>query len=240
MKQLFIGTSGWSYGHWRERFYPAGLAQKDYLEFYADKFTTVELNNSFYRLPSAKTFESWRERTPKGFVFSVKASRYITHVRKLKEAAEAWGRFYANARSLGEKLGPVLFQLPPNWGVDVNRLASFLQLLPEGLRAVFEFRHPSWFDPTVYDLLSRQGAGLCQARSAQWPSTNIVTAAFVFIRMHGSRPTYGSLYSIEELKKEAERINGYLENGLDVYVYFNNDAQAFAVDNARELREILG
>jgi uncharacterized protein YecE (DUF72 family) len=239
MGKLFIGTSGWSYPHWRKRFYPADITQKTHLEYYAANFNTVELNNSFYRLPSAGTFDDWRRRTPDGFVFSVKASRYITHVRKLKNAGDAWERFYTNARSLGDKLGPVLFQFPANWGVAENRLASFLELLPRKIRAVFEFRHSSWFEPDIYDLLRRHNAALCQARSANWPSTDTVTASFVFIRMHGSRPTYGSRYSTEELRDEAARIRGYLGNGSDVYVYFNNDAQAFAVDNARELRELL-
>lgn len=238
--KLIIGTSGWSYKDWRGTFYPIDLPQDRWLEFYAKHFSSVEINNSFYRLPTRATFEAWEEKTPDGFLFSVKASRYLTHVKKLKEPEKPWERFIQSAEGLKEKLGPLLFQFPERWRVNLERLEYFVSLLPGTHRYVFEFRHPSWFSEEVYALLAQKGAALCIADSALWPRVFKITAPFTFIRMHGGRELYASEYSEAELNFWAEKIAGFLDRRLDVFVYFNNDAHGFAVKNAMELKRLLG
>ncbi len=233
--KLYIGTSGWSYKHWRGVFYPEDLPQSKWLGFYAKHFSTVEINNSFYRLPKRETFKSWKDKTPSGFVFAVKASRYITHVKKLKDVDEAWERFFYNALALGEKLGPVLFQFPASWHANAERLAGFLSILPDGYRYAFEFRNESWFNDGIYSLLEKKKAALAIADSPQWPLVLETTAPFTFIRMHGGRILYASDYSAKELSEWAQKVAGYLNRRLDVYVYFNNDAHGYAVKNARQL-----
>lgn len=237
--RAYVGTSGWSYPHWRNLFYAKGLPQNRWLAFYAEHFDTVELNNPFYRLPRPETFEKWRHATPKGFVFAVKASRYLTHVRKLAEPNEPWRKLYESARHLAGKLGPILFQFPPNWKADPKRLEGFLEVLPEDLRYAFEFRNPTWFDADVYELLAAKPAALCQADSPRLPTHYEITAPYTFVRMHGGSRLYASEYSVEELEIWAERILGYLHRGIDSYVYFNNDAHGFAVKNALKLKELL-
>ncbi|MCL6472998.1 MAG: DUF72 domain-containing protein [Firmicutes bacterium] len=237
--KLYIGTSGWSYKHWKDIFYPANLPERKWLEFYATKFSTVEINNSFYRLPRRETFESWRASTPPGFVFAVKANRYITHIKKLKNVDTALVRFFENASGLADKLGPVLFQFPANWHANADRLESFLNILPNGYKYAFEFRHTSWFRDNIYALLEQKGAALCIADSPEWPSPFKITAPFVFIRMHGSRQLYASDYTTDELSRWAKKIGDLLDRRLDVYIYFNNDAHGYAVKNAQELRELL-
>lgn len=237
---LLIGTSGWSYKDWRGRFYPPGTAVDDYLAFYSRTFSTVEINNSFYRLPPPESFKRWARATPEDFIFSVKASRYISHVKKLKGIEGPLKRFLSAASGLGRKLGPVLFQFPANWKANPARLSEMLDLAPEGFRYVFEFRHPSWFQEDVYDLLAGHGAALCLAYSEKWPNADKITADFVFIRLHGQQPTYASKYSHEELKDLAAKIATYRRLNFDIFVYFNNDANAFAVQNALELRELTG
>lgn len=200
----------------------------------------MEINNSFYRLPTIEMFSAWREQTPPDFVFSVKADRYLTHIKKLKDPVSPWKNFYTNASALNGKLGPILFQFPPNWQVNVERLSAFLAIIPVGLKTAFEFRHASWFNRAVYDLLIQHGAALCQADSPDWPNSELITAGYVFIRMHGGRELYTSRYTVRELANLASRVKIYLDRGLSVYVYFNNDAQGHAVTNALELRRLLG
>lgn len=237
--QLYIGTSGWSYRHWKGIFYPPTLPANEWLAFYASRFSTVEVNSSFYRLPKRETFEIWRDRTPAGFTFAVKASRYITHLKKLKDVDDAWERFIENASGLGEKLGPILFQFPANWHANLERLAAFLAMLPDEFRYVFEFRHESWFNPDVYTLLKKKNAALCIADSPEWPEVCEITAPFTFIRMHGGRELYASEYSTAELFEWAKLIAGFLHQRLDVFVYFNNDAYGFAIKNATQLKEFV-
>ncbi len=242
--KLFIGTSGFSYSHWEDGvFYPKGLAKTKQLEYYAKHFQTVELNNPFYRLPSVKTFSSWRERTPKGFIFSVKVSRYITHIKYLRQCKAAWKTFLERAEHLESKLGPFLFQLPPNWHKNLDRLENFLKLLGEKNkkhRYVFEFRHPSWFFKDTYNLFKKyKNISLCLADSPRWPFKEIITGDFIYIRMHGGKILYGSNYSKKELKQWGEKIKKWLKKKLDVYIYFNNDVQGFAVKNAKLLKKIL-
>ncbi|MBE0447922.1 MAG: DUF72 domain-containing protein [Actinobacteria bacterium] len=236
---LYIGTSGWSYKHWRGLFYPAELSQSKWLEFYARTFATVEINSSFYRLPKRETFELWRERTPQEFIFAVKASRYITHVKKLKGAEEALEKFLRNANGLGEKLGPILFQFPANWRANLERLDGFIKILPPNYRYAFEFRHESWFSEDTYTLLRGGNAALCIADSPQWPISYEITSPFTFIRLHGGQILYASEYSDVELSRWAEIIAGFLSRRLDVFVYFNNDAFGYAVKNAQYLKRLL-
>jgi len=238
---VWIGTSGFVYPHWRNGvFYPPGLPQKEELAFFAQSFRTVELNNPFYRLPEKETFTGWRRRTPPDFRFAVKASRYITHIRKLKEAEEPLRTFLDRARGLGAKLGPVLFQFPAAWGVDLERLRRFLKVLPKGREFAFEFRHPSWLAQPVYDLLREYKAALCLAvRQTMSPEQEIVTAGFTYIRMHGGTGRDGD-FTRPELEKWAARTRGFLQAGARVYIYFNNDQHGFAVRNALDLMSLLG
>lgn len=240
MAKLFIGTSGYVYPHWRKGvFYPEGLPQKKELEYYSQHFNTVELNNPFYRLPEAKTFFNWQKRVPENFIFTVKVSRFITHIKKLKSCQRPWQIFLKRSIRLEKKLGPFLFQFSPQWKKDLGRLKNFLELLKktdQKYRYVFEFRHPSWFSEDVYQLLKKQkNTSLCLADSPRWPFKEIITGDFIYIRMHGGRILYTSNYTSKELKGWAKKIKTWLNQGLDVYVYFNNDALGFAVKNAKEL-----
>lgn len=233
------GTSGWNYKHWRETFYPKSLPQKDWLRFYSERFSTVEINTSYYHLPKAESFVAWREETPPCFTFAVKASRYITHMKKLKGVDDAVDLFFERAYNLGDKLGPILFQLPPNLHVDLPRLEDFLTILPRGPLHTFEFRHQSWLVPQVYELLRRYNAGLCLIALPGFPVVEEATAKLVYIRMHGSEIKYGDSFPTEELSAWADRISKFLAQGHEVYIYFNNDAHAYAVANATEIRGLV-
>lgn len=235
--EYFIGTSGWVYPHWRGVFYPPELPQSKWLDFYTSKFRTVEINNSFYRLPSEEAFKGWRKNAPDGFVFAVKANRFITHIKRLKNADEPLERFLSRATLLGEKLGPVLYQLPPNMKRNDETLESFLKLLPPGIQHVFEFRHPSWFDERVFELLRRYNAGFCIFDMPGFTTPLVATADFAYIRFHGSAILYGGCYTDEELSSWAERIKGL--EVKRVYIYFNNDMEGYAVMNAKTLSRFL-
>jgi len=237
--KLYIGTSGWSYKHWTDIFYPSDLPQSKWLKFYAGRFSTVEINRSFYRLPSKDTFEAWEKETPEEFIFAVKASRYITHLKKLKGTEEAVEKLLENARGLGRKLGPILFQLPANWHANISRLEDFIRLLPSHYSYAFEFRHGSWLQEGVYELLRSKNIALAITDSPNWPTSFEVTASFAFIRLHGGRILYASKYSDAELSKWAKIIKDLLSRDLAVFVYFNNDAYGYAVQNALELKHLL-
>ena len=234
-----IGTSGWVYRHWRGVFYPWPLPSGQWLHHYATRFDTVELNNSFYRLPSEGAFRKWAEVAPAGFTYAVKASRYITHMKKLSGVEEALPRFLERSRLLGHHLGPLLYQLPPFWACNADRLGAFLDLLPRDVRHVFEFRHASWLNEAVFSLLEAHGAALCIVSLPEFPCLLRVTAPFVYIRLHGAEAKYGSCYTERELEWWAEQILGFLQDGKDVYAYFNNDACGYAVQNALRLRELV-
>lgn len=242
--ELRIGTSGWNYASWRGVLYEPGVPQRRWLERYAEEFDTVELNASFYRLPSAEQFAAWKRRTPRGFVFAVKGSRFITHVKRLRGVEEATATFRAHARALGRKDAVALWQLPPNFACDVDQLAAFCRLLPRrGLRRqAIEFRHASWYVPEVYELLQRRAIALVLPDSAADPSMTAPelrqTAGFTYVRLHCGRGARGS-YTARQLERWAEQIAAWLR-GCDVYVYFNNDWEGFAVHNARRLKQILG
>jgi uncharacterized protein YecE (DUF72 family) len=245
MTKAFIGTSGWSYPHWGDGvFYPKELRSSDWLSYYAQHFSTVEINFSFYRLPPGKIFEAWREKTPAHFRFAVKASRFLTHVKKLTEVDEPLRRLWTNARGLDDKLGPLLFQLPPSLPYGQERLEGFLSSLTlltgeSGCRAVLEVRNPTWLCPGCFDSLSQAGVALCLS---DWPDLVVegpLTADFVFLRRHGPGQLYASEYSLAQLEKEAQRIGDWLNQGREVFIYFNNDASGWAVKNARTLAHLL-
>ncbi|HIE09036.1 MAG TPA: DUF72 domain-containing protein [Armatimonadetes bacterium] len=238
--RALIGTSGWVYPHWRGRFYPEGLPQPEWLKFYARSFPTAEINASFYRLPSERTVKGWHANSPRRFVFAVKGSRFITHIKRLKDAEEPLRTFASRISLLGEKLGPVLWQLPPNLKRDDERLSGFLELLPKGWLHAFEFRHPSWFCDEVLDLLARHNVALCIFSRPDFPCPEVATTGWVYIRMHGSESLYSSCYTLDELRSWAERIERFLSDGKDVYVYFNNDVNAYAVQNGLVLMKLLG
>ncbi len=239
---LYVGTSGYVYGHWRERFYPTRLPARAWLRFYADRFDSLELNNPFYRLPSAETFAAWGDQVPRGFVFAVKASRFLTHIRRLRDPAGPLRLFLQRARRLEGALGPVLFQLPANFHLDLPRLERFLaaldrQRLVPGLRAALEVRHPSWLDREATARLEKAGVALCLADWREVPVTGPLTADFVYVRRHGARG-HGGSYDAARLQADARAIRTWRREGRDVYVYFNNDWKAFAVRNAARLRAL--
>lgn len=236
---ILIGTSGWHYAHWKGLFYPEEVPTAEYLEYYARHFRTAEVNNTFYHMPQKKTFDAWRDTVDDGFVFAVKASRYITHMKKLKDAAKPVSRFMELTENLGDKLGPVLFQLPPHWGVDPKRLEEFLGLLPRGPKYTFEFRDPSWFDPSIYALLADHGAAFCMYDLQGHASPKEVTADFIYVRLHGPAAAYQGSYPDETLAGWAGAFSTWSAGGKRIYCYFNNDQEGFAVENALRLRQML-
>ena len=239
MVRYIVGTSGWHYDDWKERFYPKGLPKSKWLEFFAEHFSTVELNNTFYRLPSEEAFKNWYASAPSDFLFAVKISRFVTHIKRLKDSSEALHMFMSRAALLEEKLGPVLYQLPPSLHRDDERLAAFLDELPKEYRHVLEFRHGSWLTEDVYEILRRYNVGMCVFDMPGLACPLLATADFAYIRFHGKDSLYSSCYSDGELADWAERIKKLAENLNTVYIYFNNDVQGFAVKNAETIREIL-
>lgn len=244
MGQVFIGTSGYNYDHWSNGvFYPEGLSQKEWLEYYSDHFDTVELNVTFYRLLKKKIFENWYKRTADDFVFVTKGSRYTTHLKKLKDPRESSIKFFRRAAGLKEKLGAVLWQFPASFKLNKERLENFCEAL-EGIefakknRHVFEFRNKEWFCKDVYDILEKHNHSLCIAHSSKWPCVKKITTDFVYLRLHGEE-LYSSNYSDGELQKWSKKIKHWIDKDKDVYVYFNNDAKGYAVKNALQLKEIL-
>ncbi len=225
------------YRHWRDDFYPATLPMPRWLEYYAERFDTVELNNPFYRLPDGATFETWGERVPGGFRYAVKAHRYISHVKRLRDL-EANKRFWSHVTRLGRRLGPVLYQLPPRWRPDHARLAEFLEAVPTAPQAI-EFRDRRWYTDRTFDLLANAGVALClhdMAGSATPPGP---VGAFVYLRFHGAGARYGGRYSSQRLSAWADRIADWSGRGLPVWAYFNNDVGGHAPRDADRLREMV-
>jgi uncharacterized protein YecE (DUF72 family) len=238
--KAFIGTSGFHYKHWVGTYYPEKAKAADYLKFYMEDFKTVELNNPFYRLPPKETFAQWRKKTPKDFVYSVKASRYITHNKKLKEPQEALLNFFSNAEGLKEKLGPILFQLPPGWKFNEDRFKSFLEILPKTYRYTFEFRNPTWYNEQALLLLKKHNAAFCLYELAGHTAPVEITADFIYIRLHGpTESKYQGSYSNKSLKDWASKIKKWTSDGLDVYCYFDNDQAGYAAFNAKKLQELI-
>ena len=233
-----IGTSGWSYKHWRESFYPKDLPASGQFGYYAARYDTVELNSPFYRLPPKSTFELWKEKSPPGFLFSVKANRFITHMKKLSEPAESTSRFLENVSGLGEKCGPLLFQLPPKWNINTERFAAFLAALPRHFEYVFEFRNPTWYHPEITALLKKYGCAFCIYDLDGHLSPLEVTAPLVYVRLHGPEGKYAGSYSNEALELWATRCIEW-STSAHVFVYFDNDIGTHAPYNAAALRELV-
>jgi len=227
------------YDHWKGPFYPEDMGSDDMLPFYAQTFDTVEVNNTFYQLPSKDKVKRWAEDSPGGFLFVIKANRYITHMKNLLDPEEPVNTLMERVEILGEKLGPILFQLPPHWNVNAERLADFLEVLPPGPRYVFEFRDESWYVDVVYRLLEEREAAFCIHDHRDAPSPEEVTSDFIYLRFHGPTGDYGGKYREEDLRDWAEKIGGWQEGDRDVYAYFNNDMRGYAVENARELRRYV-
>jgi uncharacterized protein YecE (DUF72 family) len=241
-----IGTSGWHYADWgRGRFYPAGLAPARWLAYYAARFDTVELNNSFYRLPARETFAAWRAAAPRDFLFAVKASRFLTHLTKLRDPAEPVRRLLAAAKGLGAKLGPILFQLPAGWGLNAGRLEGLFAALAAqrairpAPRVAVELREPSWLVPEVFAILERHGAALVLHDFPGLAVEGPLTADFVFVRRHGASGRYRGSYPTRALRRLAREIAGFRRGGRDAFVYFNNDLEGHAIANALALRRFL-
>lgn len=239
MATFHIGTSGWHYKHWVGDFYPDRYPPDKMFSWYAREFHTVEINNSFYRLPEQKTFQHWKELAPPGFIFAVKASRFITHIKRLKDAQDAVDLLFSRARPLGSTLGPVLFQLPPRWKANAERLAEFLSMLPKRRKFAIEFRDESWCTPHIYELLRRSNVALCLHDWHELPWRQELTADFSYIRFHGSGSRYGGSYPEFHLREWAERLESWKAQLKEVFVYFNNDIGGHAIRNARTLRAML-
>jgi uncharacterized protein YecE (DUF72 family) len=233
-----IGTSGWIYKHWRGRFYPADLATKYWFAYYARHFDTVEINNTFYRLPAESAFDAWREQAPAGFLYAIKASRFLTHMKKLNEPEEPIERILGRARRLGPVLGPILYQLPRGWKCNVERLAAFFAALPTDLTHVMEFRRADWLCDEVFELMRKHRIGLCIHDLIDL-HPRVVTAEFTYVRFHGVGSKYGGSYSLAKLRAWARWMAAQSAEGRNVFAYFNNDAEAHAIRNALTLRELL-
>jgi uncharacterized protein YecE (DUF72 family) len=229
---VLVGTSGWQYGDWRGRFYPERLAQAKWLEHYASKFSTVESNNAFYRLPEPHTFQAWAARTPSDFVVAVKASRFLTHVKRLRDPLEPVQRFLDRAVHLGNKLGPVLLQLPPTLAADLGALRGTLECFPAGIRVAVEPRHESWFTDATRELLSERGAALCLADRTRQRSPLWRTTDWTYVRFHEGEASPRPCYGERTLASWSDDLAGTWGDEVDVYVYFNNDHLACAVRDA--------
>jgi uncharacterized protein YecE (DUF72 family) len=236
-ERLRVGTSGYDYEHWKGHFYPSDLPKTKWLEFYASHFDTVEINATFYGLPAPHTFDHWRELAPAGFLYALKFSRYGSHLKHLKDPEETVALFVERAERLRDALGPILVQLPPRWKANPDRLAAFLEAAPTRHRWAVEFRDPSWLCPEVFQILRDHRAALCIHDLL--PDHPIETTAdWAYVRFHGHVP--GGEYGARRLMLAVHVIERFLGDGLDVYAYFNNDAEAHAVQDARELKRLLG
>ncbi len=237
---LYVGTSGWNYKHWQGPFYDESLPRNKWLEHYARSFRTVEINNSFYQLPDKKTVRQWRDTVSRDFIFAIKASRYITHMKKLKDPRESLQKFLAVADELEHRLGPILFQLPPRWRLNIDRLHEFLGALPDGRRCAFEFRDNSWWADDVYELLRDFGTAFCMYDLKRRLTPKEITADFIYIRLHGpSSQAYRGSYDRRRLSGWAGAISSWRSHGLDVYCYFDNDQDGYAAANALQLQNML-
>ena len=241
MARVLIGTSGWHYDSWRGPFFPKGLRRKEELSYYGSQFSTTELNGVFYRTPTPKAVESWRDQTGQDFIFAWKASKFITHWKRLSNNSVNSLELLEDRLSLlRTKAGPILFQLPPSFKVDADRLESFLKLLPKKRRYSFEFRHPSWYTPRIFRLLRAQNISLCISDHHDAPAPWKRTADFVYVRGHGPTGRYKGHYSQRTLSEWARHITSWKRQGCDVFAYFDNDQKSAAPADARALRELIG
>jgi uncharacterized protein YecE (DUF72 family) len=238
-KRIHIGASGWSYAHWKGPFYPLHLANNEMLAYYAEHLLSTEINNSFYHLPEKESLKHWDEATPDEFLFTAKASRYITHMKKLKDPQQGLNTFLQRMQILGDKLGPILFQLPPHWRSNKERLASFLAALSKEFRYAFEFRDQSWLNADIYELLAKHDAAFCIYELDHFVSPKEVTTDLVYIRLHGPGGAYQGSYSHTALSNWARDMAAWVAQGRTVYCYFDNDERGYAVRNAMSLRDVV-
>ena len=239
MAPVRIGCSGWIYKHWRGLFYPEGLPVKHWFAHYAAEFDTVEINNSFYRLPKPETFDTWRQQAPEGFCYTVKANRYVTQAKKLKDPEETVPNIMAPIRHLGPTLGPVLYQLPPRFKRNLERLERFLEVAPRDVTNIFEFRDTSWYDDRVFALLERAGAGFCAHDMPGLQSPRLALGRAAYVRFHGGEGKYWGRYPDERLLDWADWMVAEAKAGRTVWAYFNNDIDAHAVHDARTLQAMV-
>ena len=236
-----IGTSGWVYDHWRGRFYPKDLPTSRWLEWYAERFDTVELNNSFYRQPSRAQFERWRRAVPQGFQYAVKLNRFITHIKRLNVDAPTIARSYDTVAGLGPALATILVQLPPRFRFDTERLDRFCDAVARRRRRhALEPRDASWLNDDSLTHLRARNIALCISDTPRWPSRPAITADYVYLRFHGPGQLYASPYDDEQLRVWARRIRAWRDEGRDVFAYFNNDERAYAPRDAARLRDLVG
>lgn len=240
--ELRIGTSGWSYDHWQGIVYPHGVPDRQRLDYYLQRYDTVEVNSTYYHWPRDATFVNWRSRLPEGFSMTIKAPRGLTHSKRLKDPEEWIERITHGVSGLGDRMGVLLVQLPPRFDWNQDRLARFLEALPPSLRVAVEFRDPSWHREEVFTLLERHGAAYCVMSGAQLPCILRATAPFVYVRLHGPDPNhlYGGSYSDDDMRWWADRIREWAAQDRGVFAYFNNDWEGNAVRNADTLRGLLG
>lgn len=232
-----IGTSGWNYSHWKEIFYPSNLAKSKWLGFYAEQFDTVEVNATFYRLPKPETFKNWYQKTPEHFLWAIKGSKFITHTQRLKDCKELLDRLYDSVAGLKEKLGPILFQLPPSLSFDEALLSSFCKGLNPSYRHALEIRHRSWIHERAFEILKENNIAFCISDTAgRYPYHEAITADFLYIRLHGSKKLYASEYTEDELQAWAQKIRNW---NKEIYLYFDNDFHGYAVVNTKRLKVIL-
>ena len=239
MKRIRIGCSGWNYKHWRELFSPKGLPARRWFEFYAEHFDTVEINNSFYRLPSAETFGKWRDQAPAGFCYAVKANRFLTQAKKLKDCEEPMERMMSAVRHLGDRLGPMLYQLPPSMKINLERFESFLKIIPNDVTSVFEFRERSWYVAETYALLDRYGASFCVHDMKGSKTERIAVGPIAYVRFHGGIGKYWGRYSDEALLSWTDWLVEQAQRGKSCWCYFNNDIHGHAIEDARTLKAMV-
>jgi len=239
MEKFWIGVSGWQYPDFSERFYPEALDKTEHLSYYAQNFPTVEINNTFYQLPQEETIKNWLDQTPADFVFAIKASRFITHMKNLLEPEETLPNFFDRISQFGEKCGPILFQLPPHWQINLDRLENFLDHLPADYRYTFELRNETWFEEETYALLRQHNAAFCIYDFDFRQSPRITTTDLVYIRLHGPGKAYQDPYSVEALKGWREQIRSWVDQDKQVYCYFDNTYRGHAWENAKTLLSML-
>jgi uncharacterized protein YecE (DUF72 family) len=239
LAEIRIGASGWHYKHWVGRVYPARWPASKMLAWYQEHFDTVEINNSFYRLPTESALEQWRSSTPANFCFSVKGSRYLTHMKKLKDPDAGLEKFFSRVDLLKNKLGPILFQLPPNFDVNMQRLEEFLDALPRHHRYSFEFRNETWNNAEVFRLLRKRNVAYCAFHLAGYQSPVEITADITYVRLHGPGGKYQGSYDDKALGSWARRIKEWRRELKAIYVYFDNDDSGYAAQNALRLRELV-
>ncbi len=237
--KYYIGTSGWNYKHWEKEFYPEDIKRKDWLNYYIQKFDTVELNSTFYKLPKREVFKNWKNKTPDNFIFSVKGSRFITHNKKLNDPKEFVSNFLKNANGLGRKVGVTLFQLPPNLNYNEEKLKNFVKILPKTKRFTIEFRNQTWWNENAIKILEENNIAFCIFELGNVTSPKIISADFIYLRLHGPDEKYKGSYDRSALSIWGKNFKKWSKEGKDIYCYFDNDEKAYAPKNALQLKELL-